>query len=219
MSTWRFKTEKEFLEEYGEDWRGMVGWRSVDNAMDYLLGTPYDPINNTVAWSTSNRMFTDKPLPQTQYRVRTAEEMEELYGTKDWRAIVAHRIEGSGWGPDKDIILGVVINEEDTKVLLQKGCTVLSGIKYSFEYKHRTWRVILEWTVPITSTQTTKQIVKPINNQQNGKDYTGRSVEVRTTIAKISRGERPTGHSVLGRAERVTVKSGHLRDKTKAIYS
>lgn len=47
-NTWypyRFKTEKEFIKEYGHNWINVVGWND-DNQMDYLFGQPY-PFNVT----------------------------------------------------------------------------------------------------------------------------------------------------------------------------
>lgn len=42
--SYRFKTEKEFLEEYGEYWRSQLGYAVFVRQMDYLLGEefPYD---------------------------------------------------------------------------------------------------------------------------------------------------------------------------------
>ena len=35
--SWRFKTEEELINEYGDDWKEEVNWSS-SNGMDYLLG-------------------------------------------------------------------------------------------------------------------------------------------------------------------------------------
>jgi hypothetical protein len=35
---YRIKTEREFLEEYGPNWKRCVGWGTLDDTMDYLLG-------------------------------------------------------------------------------------------------------------------------------------------------------------------------------------
>jgi len=43
---YRFKTEKEFIDEYGINWRrgsGRIYWTS-SNSMDYLFNTEIDPI-------------------------------------------------------------------------------------------------------------------------------------------------------------------------------
>ena len=40
---YRFKTEKEFIEEFGYDWRNIINrkWR-LDNRMDFLFGVEID---------------------------------------------------------------------------------------------------------------------------------------------------------------------------------
>ncbi len=38
-SVWRFKTKKEFIQEYGDNWRGIVGWNNTNtSSMDKVLG-------------------------------------------------------------------------------------------------------------------------------------------------------------------------------------
>ena len=80
---YRFKTQREFIDEFGEDWKYKVenGW---DGEMDYLFGREitYEDWSNIQSssgfnkywfgntinhkWSISKDMVTDKPLPSTQ---------------------------------------------------------------------------------------------------------------------------------------------------------
>jgi hypothetical protein len=89
---WRFKTEEEFKEEYGDDWREAVEW-SIHGGMDYLIGEPIaessesrdliaylkkgknDKLINTFRelgissgddddWILAYNMLTNKPLPK-----------------------------------------------------------------------------------------------------------------------------------------------------------
>ena len=39
--TYRFKTETEFLKEFGRSWKNLSGWND-EYGMDYLLGTDID---------------------------------------------------------------------------------------------------------------------------------------------------------------------------------
>ena len=48
---YRFKTEKEFTDEFGEYWRGVTGW-CAQGHMDYLIGKDYN--------SSYNEEFLDK---------------------------------------------------------------------------------------------------------------------------------------------------------------
>lgn len=69
--TLRFKTEQEFLEEFGQDWRGDVRYQWVE-AMDYLLGKQIDPdkllstgrpdLQYYDNFSVSSDMVTSNPL-------------------------------------------------------------------------------------------------------------------------------------------------------------
>ena len=93
--SWRFKTEEEFIDEYGDDWKQEVNWSS-SNGMDYLLGEEiaetlnsrdaisllqkqkgvnYDAINTFLElgissgvdddWVLQMTMLTNEPLPTT----------------------------------------------------------------------------------------------------------------------------------------------------------
>lgn len=62
----RFKTEEEFIKEFGKNWRKFIGW-NARGAMDYLLGqlikTPIT-INSFKSflyqgWSISRNMLTE----------------------------------------------------------------------------------------------------------------------------------------------------------------
>lgn len=57
----RFKTEQEFIKEFGEDWRKIVGWTTPNN-MDYLFGQYY---NDKVIYyyTIIPNMLTTDPLP------------------------------------------------------------------------------------------------------------------------------------------------------------
>jgi len=55
----RFKTKKEFEEEFGSGWRSSNGW-GWPSDMDYLFGA--DEKSNNQGWITSIGMLTDKPL-------------------------------------------------------------------------------------------------------------------------------------------------------------
>ena len=63
----RFKTEQEFIEEFGEDWRYK---RFGENGlpwplpMDYLFGQPHDGSRKKDDWIISLDMLTDKLLPE-----------------------------------------------------------------------------------------------------------------------------------------------------------
>lgn len=73
---YRFKTEQEFIEEFGQDWRRKLDWTTllIDWSMDYLLGEILEPgiaeafHKYPIAqikidgWIISKEMITDKPL-------------------------------------------------------------------------------------------------------------------------------------------------------------
>ena len=56
----RFKTEAEFIKEFGHEWRSAIiyGW---NKDMDILFGKPK---KTTCGWTTSAAMFTTKALPK-----------------------------------------------------------------------------------------------------------------------------------------------------------
>ena len=56
--SFRFKTEAEFITEFGTDWKERVQhkWNS-DGDMDYLLGKPYSEVSTT-GWRISIDMLT-----------------------------------------------------------------------------------------------------------------------------------------------------------------
>lgn len=69
---YRFKTEKEFIEEFGHNWRPIVGW-NCSGQMEYLLGSDFPYLfkneNQTISikdknsrnyWSIDNNMVTLK---------------------------------------------------------------------------------------------------------------------------------------------------------------
>ena len=75
---YRFKTEEEFLEEYGKDWRYEVYATWISPDMDKWLGkeVPFEVVENEILqksvdsslggrWLTSKDMMTDKPLRKT----------------------------------------------------------------------------------------------------------------------------------------------------------
>jgi hypothetical protein len=78
-NTLRFKTEAEFVKEYGEDWRH-TGDKRWNKAMDYLFGLPCNPewIGKLESihpekcqqrghiWTIREWMVTTDPLPQEQ---------------------------------------------------------------------------------------------------------------------------------------------------------
>ena len=63
----RFKTEQEFIDEFGEDWRYK---RFGENGlpwplpMDYLFGNPHNGTFEESGWAISPDMLTDKALPE-----------------------------------------------------------------------------------------------------------------------------------------------------------
>lgn len=76
VNSLRFKTEDEFIQEFGEDWRGLAYWPV---AMNYLFGLPCRPewvgnrqdmhsdkTNGDSAWRVYPDMVTDKPLPEAK---------------------------------------------------------------------------------------------------------------------------------------------------------
>ena len=69
MKQYRIKTEAEFIEEFGEDWKGIVDW-VPNHQMNNIFGKSLDSnkgriINdNGNTWSIFPNMITDKPLPK-----------------------------------------------------------------------------------------------------------------------------------------------------------
>jgi hypothetical protein len=59
---WRVKTEQEFINEFGDDWRRSLSWLRGSDNMDYLFGKP-----------VTNPNFDGENLPPT--RIDTAEEL------------------------------------------------------------------------------------------------------------------------------------------------
>ena len=65
----RFKTEQEFIDEYGGGWRcnafvkDDVVWPLT---MDYLFGTPHDESEVKNGWFIYDEMLTEKPLPKAK---------------------------------------------------------------------------------------------------------------------------------------------------------
>lgn len=59
---WRFKTEQEFIDEFGDDWRRSLNWLRGSDNMDYLFGKP-----------VTNPNFDGENLPPTRFD--TAEEL------------------------------------------------------------------------------------------------------------------------------------------------
>lgn len=59
---WRVKTEQEFIDEFGDDWRRSLSWLRGSDNMDYLFGKP-----------VTNPNFDGENLPPT--RIDTAEEL------------------------------------------------------------------------------------------------------------------------------------------------
>jgi hypothetical protein len=77
----RFKTEKEFEKEFGEDWRIKISppWNR-SGKMDYLFGLPWikgrgesdcypEKTNDKYHWSIGDQMLTDKPLHNMKYSI------------------------------------------------------------------------------------------------------------------------------------------------------
>jgi hypothetical protein len=122
----RFKTEQEFIDEYGDNWQPKVFW--VSNEMDYLFGKPLpsqyniknfvDNLYNTESefgiksprfddlWTINKFMLTDKPLPKskkpTDYlRFKTEQEFIDEYGD-NWRMDVNWNLYG-----DMDYLFGL----------------------------------------------------------------------------------------------------------------
>lgn len=74
----RFKTEQEFLEEFGEGWRSCLQFSHWSYEMDYLFGLECKPewVNSVQLMHGENRdlhywgvdpdMVTDKPLPEAK---------------------------------------------------------------------------------------------------------------------------------------------------------
>jgi len=83
---YRFKTEKEFKEEYGTNWRNRVIFNS-SGEMDYLLGTvleqdfpddlDYMDLKND-GWVISKKMLTDNVKPRPNYSPKKKRVLESL---------------------------------------------------------------------------------------------------------------------------------------------
>ena len=75
---YRFKTEQEFIEEFGKEWRNQLAKNKYPNmwvaSMDYLFGEVLEPIiaetyykfpSSDISidgWAIDKKMITDKPL-------------------------------------------------------------------------------------------------------------------------------------------------------------
>jgi len=77
---YRFKTEKEFIEEFGENWNNNINW--ANQSMNYLFGIPFEydcetDIKNNhyighfvfghTSWSIDTIMLTKNTLPVPNY--------------------------------------------------------------------------------------------------------------------------------------------------------
>ena len=85
---YRFKTQEEFEEEFGSDWRNIVRYNWASPRMDYLFGTEYpfnitedDFMNNSLSelgvWSVSNNMLIKNKPTIPSYNRRKIDRLEE----------------------------------------------------------------------------------------------------------------------------------------------
>lgn len=58
---YRFKTKKEFVKEFGDDWRYKVHY-TFTWSMDYLLGREFDTLTG-ICWNISPQMFRKNICP------------------------------------------------------------------------------------------------------------------------------------------------------------
>ncbi len=86
MKHWpyRFKTEKEFIKEFGLRWRGRLHGNSFPPSMDYLLGKPFpyefngahnvfklninnEPEDSEYTWGIVQDMLIKNEMPKPNY--------------------------------------------------------------------------------------------------------------------------------------------------------
>jgi len=141
---YRFKTEREFIEEYGENWHtgNRFAWAD-QNEMDYLFGTVLEyefheneeyiriPRQNGIGdWVIRRNMLTEnKPKSPTYepkklvyeskdwtpYRFKTRKEFEKEYG-EQWKHIIADEDDGHrlSWVNNMDYLFGTNFDHEFT---------------------------------------------------------------------------------------------------------
>jgi hypothetical protein len=66
---YRFKTEQEFIKQFGTDWRRRVNF-NWDGEMDYLCGKVFPFMNNWGAydcWIINNKMLTENKSKVPNY--------------------------------------------------------------------------------------------------------------------------------------------------------
>jgi len=72
---YRFKTEEEFIKEYGKDWRHMLKGNNFTYDMNYLLGKPFPYEYNTIRSGLGTSYYFDDPSRPNNY------------GNKNWYII------------------------------------------------------------------------------------------------------------------------------------
>jgi len=64
---YRFKTEEEFIKEYGRDWRHMLIGNTFTYEMNYLLGKPFPYEYNSIDYGSGTRFYFDDPSRPNDY--------------------------------------------------------------------------------------------------------------------------------------------------------
>lgn len=139
---WRFKTEAEFIEDFGTTWYDKVknGWSVSEMNGFFGKEIPENEAKSAIRdnsgryerWSVSADMITDKPLlplPYVKWRIRTEKELLETYGV-DWKA-------NMDWvSPNMDELYGYVLTDaqvdeirKDKVVMVELKRGVSVGIK------------------------------------------------------------------------------------------